>query len=168
MDNHSVTNQSVHYTSGQLTTSHRVAIVITLMTILGLLNNGCDMPETEPTMPQAPLKITYGPYLADQRPDQVTVCFRTNRPCVAGLRIPARARNRMERFDSGDNNHRVVVRGLSADANTSCEIFLNDQKTFILHLRGGVTAGAPTTLAFLRSEERRVGKECRSRGSPYH
>src|SRR2546430_17739744 len=27
---------------------------------------------------------------------------------------------------------------------------------------------APTSTVFLRSEERRVGKECRSRWSPYH
>src|SRR3712207_9222698 len=29
-------------------------------------------------------------------------------------------------------------------------------------------AGAPVCLAVTRSEERRVGKECRSRWSPYH
>src|SRR2546422_11469333 len=28
--------------------------------------------------------------------------------------------------------------------------------------------GAPRMMAYLRSEERRVGKECRSRWSPYH
>src|SRR2546430_6774118 len=33
------------------------------------------------------------------------------------------------------------------------------------HLRGAVTSGR---LAHQRSEERRVGKECRSRWSPYH
>ena len=32
----------------------------------------------------------------------------------------------------------------------------------------GVIELAPETLNSLRSEERRVGKECRSRWSPYH
>src|SRR3989449_8660577 len=31
-----------------------------------------------------------------------------------------------------------------------------------------VRQGVPTGLIFTRSEERRVGKECRSRWSPYH
>src|SRR3712207_1443239 len=33
---------------------------------------------------------------------------------------------------------------------------------------GAVPAGGAEVPTFLRSEERRVGKECRSRGSPYH
>src|SRR2546422_5157927 len=38
------------------------------------------------------------------------------------------------------------------------------------HLREGPLGLAPcgATMGFLRSEERRVGKECRSRWSPYH
>ena len=31
-----------------------------------------------------------------------------------------------------------------------------------------LTQDATGTMAYLRSEERRVGKECRSRWSPYH
>src|SRR2546426_6100608 len=33
---------------------------------------------------------------------------------------------------------------------------------------GGTTSPVPNAQVFLRSEERRVGKECRSRWSPYH
>src|SRR3712207_9494275 len=40
----------------------------------------------------------------------------------------------------------------------------NDEKNVIVEVRGG--AGGDE--AALRSEERRVGKECRSRWSPYH
>ena len=32
----------------------------------------------------------------------------------------------------------------------------------------GISAGVAGILAAIRSEERRVGKECRSRWSPYH
>ena len=32
----------------------------------------------------------------------------------------------------------------------------------------GVSGGADSVCLMLRSEERRVGKECRSRWSPYH
>ena len=33
---------------------------------------------------------------------------------------------------------------------------------------GGITGVGQVVNAFIRSEERRVGKECRSRWSPYH
>ena len=35
-------------------------------------------------------------------------------------------------------------------------------------LIGSAQTGTGKTAAFMRSEERRVGKECRSRWSPYH
>src|SRR2546427_11764650 len=35
-------------------------------------------------------------------------------------------------------------------------------------VRAGVQQGQPVALSWPRSEERRVGKECRSRWSPYH
>ena len=38
----------------------------------------------------------------------------------------------------------------------------------IMHERQAVTTSLILAEAFERSEERRVGKECRSRWSPYH
>ena len=38
----------------------------------------------------------------------------------------------------------------------------------LLHTRGVLDAAVSFWRAELRSEERRVGKECRSRWSPYH
>src|SRR2546430_17134715 len=38
----------------------------------------------------------------------------------------------------------------------------------VLGARAAILHGVSTPLAFARSEERRVGKECRSRWSPYH
>ena len=40
--------------------------------------------------------------------------------------------------------------------------------TFTQGATRGVFVGADGNLTVLRSEERRVGKECRSRWSPYH
>ena len=40
--------------------------------------------------------------------------------------------------------------------------------TTVVTQTGAVTAISPTAIAVRRSEERRVGKECRSRWSPYH
>src|SRR3712207_7528420 len=49
----------------------------------------------------------------------------------------------------------------------------DDGKTYTFHLREGLkySDGTPVKASdarFSRSEERRVGKECRSRWSPYH
>lgn len=122
----------------------------TAITILLLItSSGCDMPNTEPTMPQVALRILYGPYLTDQHPDSVIVRFRTSRSCVAGLRRPNGNSKRTERFASGSTDHRVLVRGLSPEKITTCEILLNDRKAFILHLRGGLRKGEPATIAFL-------------------
>ena len=38
----------------------------------------------------------------------------------------------------------------------------------IIVLSAGIVLGLCAIIAILRSEERRVGKECRSRWSPYH
>ena len=43
-----------------------------------------------------------------------------------------------------------------------------DKVTFNLSINAAATGGALLQQALLRSEERRVGKECRSRWSPYH
>ena len=60
--------------------------------------------------------------------------------------------------------------GLMAD-----ELFANQRLLAVLHGVGGVLLWFASTqthfgpmYAILRSEERRVGKECRSRWSPYH
>ena len=39
---------------------------------------------------------------------------------------------------------------------------------FTTQFGGGFASGAQIYQYFIRSEERRVGKECRSRWSPYH
>ena len=44
---------------------------------------------------------------------------------------------------------------------------MNDLKLILDGIKKGDKNGGPTELA-KRSEERRVGKECRSRWSPYH
>ena len=38
----------------------------------------------------------------------------------------------------------------------------------MISLEGGCTGCSATPMTAMRSEERRVGKECRSRWSPYH
>ena len=54
-----------------------------------------------------------------------------------------------------------------------CTVFfsqrhLNEQREVLGLTRVTPLENAPPVLAFTRSEERRVGKECRSRWSPYH
>src|SRR3712207_7038519 len=42
------------------------------------------------------------------------------------------------------------------------------QRSQMIYSNGGEVWCSPTSLSMVRSEERRVGKECRSRWSPYH
>src|SRR5256885_8889265 len=44
----------------------------------------------------------------------------------------------------------------------------NSSQVFPADESGAQTSGTPLTITDNRSEERRVGKECRSRWSPYH
>ena len=69
----------------------------------------------------------------------------------------------------------TIVLGLTVGATTNAETFLNIATikivilglfAFSLGTAGGVIFGK--IMCKLRSEERRVGKECRSRWSPYH
>src|SRR5256885_3122138 len=58
----------------------------------------------------------------------------------------------------------VIIVNASAETLAHCG-------TFICSMSHGIRAGsprAPAAAIALRSEERRVGKECRSRWSPYH
>ena len=45
---------------------------------------------------------------------------------------------------------------------------LSDQKIYKFDTAGNPTVFVSDSATFQRSEERRVGKECRSRWSPYH
>src|SRR2546429_2451040 len=73
--------------------------------------------------------------------------------------------------------HREAMRGIQPE-HVQPELFLAAQESWDTALDHGekfgfknsqVTVLAPTgTIGFMRSEERRVGKECRSRWSPYH
>ena len=59
----------------------------------------------------------------------------------------------------------VLLMGrLGATQLAAATLALNLTFTFNIFLLGLITASAP----MMRSEERRVGKECRSRWSPYH
>ena len=53
-----------------------------------------------------------------------------------------------------------LLRGVNALA--SCDVLIASSPPFFPHVSGALLSG------FHRSEERRVGKECRSRWSPYH
>src|SRR2546429_746730 len=62
-----------------------------------------------------------------------------------------------------DHPHRLHVRvhARGGDGQRSSDILLSTRAAAVLRLNSGENE-------YLRSEERRVGKECRSRWSPYH
>ena len=60
-------------------------------------------------------------------------------------------------------------RGGSKHLNNSIRYIMNPKKTNDGELIGGNSGFTPQEVyQVMRSEERRVGKECRSRWSPYH
>ena len=50
----------------------------------------------------------------------------------------------------------------------SALLIQNGQTSVLVVLKGEIAFGGGVVRVFRRSEERRVGKECRSRWSPYH
>ena len=63
------------------------------------------------------------------------------------------------------------ILGMSRDDVVSDELYCtegNTKRTFLTNQMQETLAGYSYTLVHDRSEERRVGKECRSRWSPYH
>src|SRR5256885_5091728 len=63
--------------------------------------------------------------------------------------------------------------GISQSATAGCQPCAKARVDASAEASQSASAGAsavavPTTVVFRRSEERRVGKECRSRWSPYH
>ena len=75
---------------------------------------------------------------------------------------------RRENGRVGVRNH-VVILPLDDLSNAACEAVANNVKGALAlpHAYGRLQFGEDLEL-LLRSEERRVGKECRSRWSPYH
>ena len=66
--------------------------------------------------------------------------------------------------DEGDHNCFISLRVLSITA----EKEENGQRHNLFHTRGMIKDKLCRIIIDNRSEERRVGKECRSRWSPYH
>ena len=80
------------------------------------------------------------------------------------------ARTFCEEFEK--NNLPVVLRGLAKEWKAikkweTNETLLKEygEETFLV---GGYRTSLKNYISYCRSEERRVGKECRSRWSPYH
>src|SRR3712207_7054824 len=72
---------------------------------------------------------------------------------------------------SSDLTDDVVVRLLSCERNAGClRVELEHPRPFLLRSVALLHPARPdaASRSELRSEERRVGKECRSRWSPYH
>src|SRR5690625_7855233 len=59
------------------------------------------------------------------------------------------------------------IRQLEAEEKREVERILKSLTTLVRHHRPRIRSNAPL-IGELRSEERRVGKECRSRGGPHH
>src|SRR5258708_32509737 len=79
-------------------------------------------------------------------------------------------------MDSSDGTGRIDLQGLPAGQDIFYRVVLEDFASANVrspavqgHFRTPLAAGMPATRPLrLRSEERRVGEECRSRWSPYH
>ena len=76
-----------------------------------------------------------------------------------------------QRSRAQDTEAKSAVR----QAQTAMETYYTDNQTYVgadvnalKDIEASLGSGAGTTLTATRSEERRVGKECRSRWSPYH
>ena len=72
--------------------------------------------------------------------------------------------------DSPENVQALVDAGMNVARINRSHGRAEDQEDVIARVRAAAeTSGTPVAiLVVLRSEERRVGKECRSRWSPYH
>ena len=76
----------------------------------------------------------------------------------------------------GSRAGKSILEGFLQDGNTALHrsvkfviVIILEQNQIVLVLRvGEVLRDGKVTPAQIRSEERRVGKECRSRWSPYH
>src|SRR2546422_11146758 len=86
---------------------------------------------------------------------------------VDGL-VDAALRIRAPQVAEGGHVHHVGVRGVDHDAADRPGVLEPHVGPFLPAVGGLVDAVAPPLRAEARSEERRVGKECRSRWSPYH
>ena len=62
----------------------------------------------------------------------------------------------------------TVILFSTAQAQTTARKFEAGKNTFLLDGKPFVVKAAELHYTRIRSEERRVGKECRSRWSPYH
>src|SRR5260370_33742059 len=84
------------------------------------------------------------------------------RPCANGWRVPSTASQTNWDWKSGIMDDLNLTPASADGARASIEALLDDQSDC---WRRGERLPAEI---YLRSEERRVGKECRSRWSPYH
>ena len=98
-------------------------------------------------------------------------CGRSTLPTAAreGATSFAPANDHFKAFNIPSNNSQPRHIAVAADGSVwFTESNLNAGKIGLLDAKGKVTEFAVPDGALWRSEERRVGKECRSRWSPYH
>ena len=60
------------------------------------------------------------------------------------------------------------IKGITVEINADATKLSNALKEVEAKSKNLNSQGSPPRMRLLRSEERRVGKECRSRWSPYH
>src|SRR2546430_17238143 len=80
----------------------------------------------------------------------------------------AEAATRLLKIPTGDGMALVFYTSPEAPAQCAVEISRALKEHPRLQLRMGIHSGPVSGVIDVRSEERRVGKECRSRWSPYH